>query len=73
LRFDSLGFELLTGLLQKALWCTVFGFQFLAKRVFPAVNGLLKTENLKFAKLQLLIHFKAWNPWWFPRFFLFPG
>ena len=45
--------KLKTGLLQKALWCTVFGFQFLVKRVFPAVNCLLKTENLKFAKLQL--------------------
>jgi hypothetical protein len=42
-----------TGLLQKALWCTVLGFQFLEKRVFPAVNCLLKTENLKFEKLQL--------------------
>jgi hypothetical protein len=40
--------------LQKALWCTVLGFQFLVKRVFPAVNCLLKTENLKFAKLQFL-------------------
>ncbi len=45
---------LVTGLLQKALWCTVFGFQFLAKRVFPAVNCLLKTESLKFAKLLLI-------------------
>jgi len=39
--------------LQKALWCTVLGFQFLEKRVFPAENYLLKTENLKFAKIQL--------------------
>jgi hypothetical protein len=38
--------------LQKALWCTVFGFEFLEKRVFPTENCLLKTENLKFAKLQ---------------------
>ena len=42
-----------TGLLQKALEYTVFGFQFLVKCVFYAVNFLLKTENLKFAKLQL--------------------
>ncbi len=43
----------LTGFLQKALCGTVFGFQFLVKRVFHAVNCLLETENMKFAKLQI--------------------
>ena len=45
----------LTGLLQKALWCTVFGIQFSEKGVFYTVYCLLKTENLKFAKLHLIL------------------
>jgi len=37
--------SVVTGLLQKALWYAVFSVQF-------SGNGLLKTENLDFAKVQ---------------------
>ena len=46
-------FEVLTGLLQKALSYTVFSVQFSEKRVFYTENCLLKTENLDFAKVLL--------------------
>ena len=44
-----------TGLLQKALWCTVLSVQFSEKRVFSTVYCLLKTENLDFAKVRLVV------------------
>ena len=43
---------LLTGLLKKALWYSVFSSQYSEKACLHAENCYLKTENLKFAELQ---------------------